>query len=230
MLARVLEEEGLTTTTIALIKEHAERVKPPRALFVPFPFGVTLGRTNDPEFQHKVIAAALDLLSSNDVPVLAEFPEEGQGPARLLQASAARGNGVQANGNAADEVTALRAYYERWVEENGGRTSVGLSGIPQRRFRGMIRFLESYSRGEDTDLEERPTEMSVPQFIRYCIDDLKAFYYEARMNQRPDAGENDLHQWFWGETAGGQLVVQIADRLNASEDPVLKHVAFGLAR
>ena len=60
MLARVFEEAGLSTTSIVLIREHAERVKPPRALFVPFPFGFAFGNPDDPPFQHRVLAAALD--------------------------------------------------------------------------------------------------------------------------------------------------------------------------
>ena len=74
MLARVFEEAGITTVTLALLKEHAERVKPPRALFVPFPFGYSLGRANDPEFQHRVISSAFDLLKSDTVPVLDRLP------------------------------------------------------------------------------------------------------------------------------------------------------------
>ena len=231
MLARVYEEAGLVTTTLALIKEHAERVKPPRALFVPFPFGYSLGRTNDPEFQHRVISAAFDLLKSDTVPVLAEFPEDGEGSARLLQASAVHSGGIiRTNGNAADEVTALRTFYERWVESHDGRTVVGLSGVPPRRYRGMIRFLEGYAMGKAPEYQERPADVPVPRFIRYCVDDLKAFYYEARLEQRPEASEEDLHRWFWGETAGGKLVADLAAHMNASDDPAIKGVAFGLAR
>jgi hypothetical protein len=47
-----------------------------------------------------------------------------------------------------------------------------------------MRFLAAYSRGEAADLPERPAEVSLPQFLRYCVDDLKAFFYEARMAQR----------------------------------------------
>ena len=90
MLARVLEEAGLPTTAVVLIKEHAQRVKPPRALFVPFPFGFAFGNPDDPPFQHKVLAAALDLFDAPSVPVLAEFPEDGDAPARILQAKAAQ--------------------------------------------------------------------------------------------------------------------------------------------
>jgi hypothetical protein len=70
----------------------------------------------------------------------------------------------------------------------------------------------------------------VPQFIRYGVDDLKAFYYEARMPQRPNVSEPELHRWFWGETAVAQLIRAVAQRMNAGDDPALKYFANGLAR
>ncbi len=74
VIARVLEEAGLPTVGIALVKEHAAKVKPPRALFVPFPYGYPLGKPDDPAFQHRVIAAALELLEYPEGPVLVDFP------------------------------------------------------------------------------------------------------------------------------------------------------------
>jgi hypothetical protein len=59
---------------------------------------------------------------------------------------------------------------------------------------------------------------------------LKAFYYEARMAQRPNATDADLHTWFWGETAVGRLIPAVAKRMNAVEDPAAKAVAYGIAR
>ena len=229
VLARVFEEAGLTTLTIAMVREHAEKVKAPRVLFVPFPFGYALGKPNDPQLQHRVIGAALDLLPREQGPVLEDFPEE-EAPEALIQASAVKQVAAEAERDPADEVTTLRAFYERWLEDHSGRTAVGLCGIPQRRWRGVIRFLESYSRGEDADMSERPAGVPVPQFIRYCVDDLKAFYYEARMTQRPHVSEPELHRWFWGETAVAQLIRAVAQRLNASDDAALKYFANGLAR
>jgi hypothetical protein len=228
VLARVFEEAGLITLTLAMVREHAEKVKAPRALFVPFPFGYALGKPNDPQLQHRVLGAAIDLLPREQGPVLEDFPEEDV-PAPLLQASGVQEIATAAQ-DPADEVTALRAFYERWVEDHNGRTAVGLCGIPQRRWRGVIRFLEAYSRGEDADMKERPAGVPVPQFIRYCVDDLKAFCYEARMAQRPSVSEADLHHWFWGETAIGQLIRSVAQRMNAGDDPALKYFAYGLAR
>ena len=229
MLARCFEEAGISTTGIAFVREHAERVKPSRMLWVPFNFGNALGRPGDPELQHQVLKAALDLLAQEGGPVLEDFPD-ADAPEPLLQASATENSGQAEGLNAADEVTALRPYYERWLERQDGRTAVGVSRVPQRRFRGVIRFLEAYSQGEDTDTPERPPEVTVPQFIRYCVDDLKAFCYEARMEQQPHATDAALHEWFWGGTAVGKLVVQVADFMKESEDPAVKAIPYGLAR
>jgi hypothetical protein len=80
------------------------------------------------------------------------------------------------------------------------------------------------------DISERPAGVPVPQFIRYCVDDLKGFYYEAPMTQQPHVSEPELHRWFWGETAVAQLIRAVAQHKNASDDPVLKYFANGLAR
>ena len=229
MLARVFEEAGLTTVSLALVREHAEKVKPPCALFVPFPYGYPLGKPDDPEFQQRVLGAAFDLLGFDEGPVLVDFPDEA-GTSELPQASMVETSPDPIMEDPANEVTALRPFYERWVEGRSGRTSVGLSGIPQRRFRGMVRFLQSYARGEEADIESRPTHISVDQYIRYCVDDLKAFTYEARMKQRPTATETELHTWFWGKTAAGRLVSELAQRMKDSGDPALAGIANGIAR
>ena len=231
VLARVFEAAGLTTVAIALVREHAERVRPPRALWVPFYFGYALGKPDNPEFQHQVISAALSTLDTPRGPVLADYPDDA-GPIGMPQASevAASTNGdADRTLDAAGEITALRGYYERWQEQRG-HTAVGITGIPQRRFRGIIRFLEAYAESDDADMDERPADVSVPQFVRYCADDLKAFCYEARMAQRPNDNETDIHRWFWGETAVGTLIDSITQRLNATDDPSLKAMAYGLSR
>lgn len=171
----------------------------------------------------------LETLSEVIRQVLVDFPEE-EAPALLLQASGVARRADHEGLDPAAEVTALRAFYERWVQDQSGRTAVGLCGIPQRRWRGVIRFLQAYAEGKDADMKERPADIPQPQFIRYCVEDLKAFYYEARMAQKPDTPESDLHTWFWGETALGQLLPAVARRMNALDDPTVKAVAYAIAR
>ncbi len=227
MLARAIEETGLPTVTVALIKEHAQRVKPPRTLWVPFPFGFALGNPDDPPFQQKVLSAALGLLSENDTPVLAEFTEDADAPPVLLQASAAQADAANSDGDPADEVTALRGYYERWVDEHEGRTMVGLSGVPQRQFRGLVRYLQAFADGEDAAYDRMPDGVEPVRFLRLASDDLKAFFMEARFSQRPNDRDDELQRWFWSETAMGNLIASVASRLVEQGDA---QAANGIAR
>ena len=227
MLARAIEETGLPTVTIALIKEHAQRVKPPRTLWAPFPFGFALGNPDDPPFQRKVLSAALGLLPENDTPVLAEFPEDADAPPVLLQASAAQADASNRDGDPADEVTALRGYYERWVDEHQGRTMVGLSGVPQRQFRGLVRYMQAFAAGEDGEYDRAPEGMEPVRFLRLASDDLKAFFMEARFSQRPNDRDDELQRWFWSETAMGNLIASVASRLTEQGDA---QAANGIAR
>lgn len=59
----VLEEEGISTVSISLLREVTEKVKPPRALFVPYPLGFPLGEPNNAELQRKILVRAFELLS-----------------------------------------------------------------------------------------------------------------------------------------------------------------------
>ena len=230
MIARVFEEAGLPTAGVALVREHAERVKPPRTLAVPFPFGMAFGRPKDADLQRRVLRAALALLPMAETPVLAVWPEEETGSVELLQASRAAQD-APIEEDAADEVTRLRPYYERWVADNDGRTAVGLSRVPARRFRALVRFLHDYESMEEVAAAKGDaSDLRLAQFVRYAVDDLKAFYYEARMAQRPGDDRADLHRWFWEQTAGGRLAAAVAARMNASEDPGERAIAFGIAR
>jgi len=228
----VLEAHGIATTSISMVREHTEKVKPPRALFVPFPFGHALGRPDDPGLQHRVLRAALDLLAEPSGPVLRDFPDDaepGDQPAAPVQAS-----GVTPAGRIPDDVALetaqMRQYQEQWLARSGGRTAFGLSGVPATRFRGVVRFLERFAAGEDADMEERPPAVPLPGFVRYCADDLKSLYVEGYMAMKPGAGGDEIARWFWAETAAGQLLRRVRDRLDASDDPKWKAAAFGVAR
>lgn len=73
LVQAAIEREGIATVSISLLREVTSQIKPPRALFVPFPMGHPLGEPNNPELQHQVIAKALKLLERNEVPVLESF-------------------------------------------------------------------------------------------------------------------------------------------------------------
>ena len=79
-------------------------------------------------------------------------------------------------------------------------------------------------------MKERTQDFTVPQFLRYCVDDLKAFYYEARMAQRPDGSDREIHDWFWSESAMGSLLMGLAQRMRDDDDKEVQSVAYGIAR
>lgn len=62
LIARALEESGISTVTISLLREVTEKVRPPRALEVPYGFGFPLGQANDVKLQHMILNAALNML------------------------------------------------------------------------------------------------------------------------------------------------------------------------
>jgi hypothetical protein len=78
LMAAELERQGIATVAIQLLRMVAERVRPPRALFVPFPHGFPLAAAGDPERQRAVIEAALALLENVDLvpPILTDFQEK----------------------------------------------------------------------------------------------------------------------------------------------------------
>ncbi len=75
LVAAELERQGISTVALQLLRGVAEAVRPPRALFVPFPHGYPLGRPHDPPGQRAVLEAALRLLedSARTPPALAVY-------------------------------------------------------------------------------------------------------------------------------------------------------------
>ena len=62
-MAAELEQRGISTVVVQLLRLATEKVRPPRALMVPFRHGYPLGAPNDPELQRAVLTAALNLLA-----------------------------------------------------------------------------------------------------------------------------------------------------------------------
>jgi hypothetical protein len=75
LVAAELERRGISSVVLQLLREVAEKVRPPRALFVPFPHGYPLDTPGDPTRQTAVIEAALRLLEKRDAapPLLEDY-------------------------------------------------------------------------------------------------------------------------------------------------------------
>ncbi|HZO75058.1 MAG TPA: hypothetical protein VFB60_22820 [Ktedonobacteraceae bacterium] len=73
LIQRAIEYMGITTVSLSLLREITEKIRPPRALFVPFPLGYPLGEANNIELQTRIIRTALALLPRTDIPVLEAY-------------------------------------------------------------------------------------------------------------------------------------------------------------
>ncbi len=71
LVARELESRGIATVCVMLLREVAEKVRPPRTLLVPFGRGQPLGPPGQAELHRRVVEAALSML------------EEGGGGGRI---------------------------------------------------------------------------------------------------------------------------------------------------
>ncbi len=66
LVAAELERQGISTVAVQLLREVAVRVRPPRALVVPFRHGHPLGEPNQPEGQRAVLEAALRMVEDRE--------------------------------------------------------------------------------------------------------------------------------------------------------------------
>jgi len=235
VISRIFEEAGLATVMIALVREHVDKVKPPRALYVPYPFGSPLGKPLDKEHQHRVLGASMELLGREVGPVLVDFDdptyiEQGGAPAQYSEISANLDSPTRADVDPATETTRIRQYYIRWVEQHQGRTSVGATGITPSRFRGIVRFLEEYESVGNADMRERPPDVVLGEWLRLCALDLRAMFWEAKMAMQPGITSEEINLWFWRETSTAYLLQRVKDRMEASDVESIVGAAYGVAR
>lgn len=79
LVAAELERQGIATVALQLLRYVTERVRPPRALVVPYNHGYPLGRPGDAENQRQVLLAALQVLQeAGPGPLVREFRSDLQ--------------------------------------------------------------------------------------------------------------------------------------------------------
>lgn len=219
------------TIALSLVREHTEKVKPPRAVYVPFPLGLPVGHPGNAAEQQRVLELAFSTLGATSGPVLLEYRDDAaaQEAGSPLQASDVEVGAAARATDLATEVTLMRRYWEQRVAAVG-RSGVGLTNIPPQRFRGVVRFLEAFVSDPSADMPERGAETPVPLFIRNCVEDLRVMYAEARMQTHPLESSADRQRWILAETALGVLARNLRDAMEASQNPQVKAAAFGIAR
>ena len=178
-LGRFVESGGIATTGISLVREHSERMRPPRALWVPYPLGRPFGVPGDAAFQSAVLRSVLALLEAPSGPVLADYPVELPDASREAEESmpwacpiplAPAPTGAEPPLAQAfeEELARLLPWYALAVERRG-RTTVGLAGLDPRALGAFLAGLL------DAPLS-LPASEGLAEQLKHAVEDLKALF------------------------------------------------------
>jgi hypothetical protein len=223
-LGHYLEEDGIATVSIALIRPQAENTRPPRALWVPFELGRPFGPPSDAAFQKRVLLAALGMLVDGGGPVrIIDFPDDDPraqpDPTWKPPFVSAAVTSHTAESLAAEvqaEVLLLQDAHQRWMARYG-RSTVGLSGLS---IADCARYVTDWLSGK---APPSPRDgFSAPLILRFAVDDLKAYCLEAADAGAARPSSLQLGDWLWNETATGAALHALRERLLAQEDERLR--------
>ena len=190
----------MATVALGSIRKQIESTAPPRGLWCDFPLGRPLGKPGDPEFQHRVLAAAFALLDSPE-PIVTEFgesiPDDGD---EMLACPLPPRHDPDAH-PAVDEARGLRAAYDRGVEMSDGRFGAGrvvaADDVPAA--------IESFVRvAEGTPWKEA----GIPGLPMRVSQDIRSYYETAALamvDHAPPAWAGA--RWFFDETETGKVMV-----------------------
>jgi D-proline reductase (dithiol) PrdB len=62
LIQREIERNGIATVGISIVRDYTEKVKPPRSVFLRWPFGHPLGEPENTRQQRAVVLESLKLL------------------------------------------------------------------------------------------------------------------------------------------------------------------------
>lgn len=205
-----LEGHGLATTGISLVRENTAAMRPPRALWVPFPLGRPFGTPHAADFQRAVLRAALGLLERNRGPVLEDFPSdappgpEGEETETLVCPVSFTAPEAAPAGSWNERVAAELASLAPWhaLAAQQGRTAAGVSGL---EIEAAAALLANFVEGKGL----LPGGLAEPaKTLRNAAEDLRTWYAAAIAAQPgPKPLPAAIADWFWGETACGALLL-----------------------
>lgn len=198
---------------IGLVKLHLEKIKPPRALWVPFELGRPLGAPSNPELQHEVLEQALQLIETADKPVIKDFKLDDP---RFNPDSEWRPPELKEHDSIASESAELKPYYQRQCVDKS-RTSVGVAKVAVNELAEL--FDETYA--TETFKKSRQ-DISARLMFRLAVDDLKAYYIESALSDRGSPSSQQLNHWLWNETLLGQQMRELRHRFMASDDDKIR--------
>ena len=211
-LAHVFEAAGLATVVFSSVREVAKRMKPPRALHCQFPLGRPLGRPQDAEFQHDVLAAGLELLTRDSGPVLEDYPETIESAAEAPLACPLPARYDPNLHPAVDEAQALRAAYERAVAASG-RTSVGRV-VPPDGIANAVGAMVNIADGTAWN------EAGLPGDPIQTAHDIRSYYEELAVELADGPpGPWAAERWFYDVTEAGRAVMAARRAMKSAEAP-----------
>ena len=216
-LAHYFEDEGIATTQISLIREHTQKIKPPRALWVTFPLGRPLGNPNDPEFQSDVLSRALELLNEPEGPVLTDFPYDADEDSTDSAVPACPVDFSSRD----SELTSIEFLLQKfelefnsmytWYTIGSQQTGRTTSGVSPLSFDEIIKLYGDFITDNKKDLVT--FEPGLADTLRLAAEDLKSCYFEALSSQPGQPTDADsLANWFWGETYAAAVINEVRIR------------------
>jgi len=221
------------TASISFIRLHTEVMKPPRALWVPFDIGRTLGPPDDAAFQKRVLLALMGMFEAPDGPLLEDFPEDEPEtsdeimvltcPVDFARDVVETGETDQLQASFRREMTAMRPWYDMSVAKRK-RTAVGASGI---ELEALGDFIYTFARGEEPDNPR--DDISLAYTLKFAVVDLKSYYIEGITAQPGQAGASSqrLTDWFWGETVAAKVLMAMKKVGEANTDSVMNQIGIG---
>lgn len=229
-------EGRVATTGVSLIREHAEGMKPPRSLFVPFPLGRPLGSPDQPDFQRDVLRTALQLLETASETVLADYPHDaptsGDDPwacAVALAPPEPANESEALRDQLVEEIRQLAPWHAE-SRKRRGRSTVGISGASLDQVEDLANLLANFATGEEPTDGEIDWNHPMPMRIKFASDDLRAFYHESATAQ-PGANyptDADLNDWLFNQTLLGTVLRQIVGLMRESDDRRVSGMVIGM--
>jgi len=221
---------GIATVQVSLIRPVTEAVRPPRALWVPFPLGRPLGPPNRPEIQLDVLRQTLGLVDQPYAPALVDYPdtfiddtpaEEGWSCPVTLPRAEPKTESDSLKAQLDTEAQLLRPWFDEGLRTRG-RTTMGISGKGADSISEMLGILATFSVDANMAAPDGYAQ-PMPQLLRYLTADIRAFYSEAAIYKPGGIFPNldELEEWFFLETVAGGVFYQVRERLLSADLLVL---------
>ena len=232
-LAHYLEEEGVPTAGISLVRDNTKRLRPPRFLWTPFELGRPFGAPNEPAFQTRVLRSVLALFDhAGPPPVLLDFPDDAPGPAAdmtgwtcpiPLPTPEVDTSEPSLRTRVEAEIEQLSPWSQLAAEARG-RTATGVLGVAIEDVAG---FLCGFVESDDPNHAPKALKPGVPlgETARQACEELKTYYMEAATAKPGVFSSRDLADWFWGATVAGELLLSLHPVFLDHADSGIQNVA-----